>query len=128
MKLRALLSVSLFMLTTTFAAVTYAEDHMIPASQASTERLDASEPVIYDLGNKLAVIFYYTDSKGDRLLVTTIGPKDPDSGIASSQQIVKMDAAGRYVITIDSDKNESAPMKLTAHFEGSDLIVSFNKL
>ena len=97
-------------------------------SGASVERLNASEPVTIDLGSKIAVVFYYTDANGDRLLVTAIGPKDPDSGVASTQQIIKMDAAGEYVINIASDKNGSVPMKLSAHFEGSDLIVSFNKV
>jgi len=131
MKLRQI-STLLLLLSATFTAVSsYAEDSIISsqiADQASTERLDASEPVAYDLGRKIAVVFYYTDSNGDRLLVTAIGPKDPDSGEASTQQIIKMDSAGQYVINIASDHNGSAPMKLSAHFEGSDLIVSFNKV
>ena len=88
----------------------------------------ASEPVIYDLGSNLAIVFYYTDSKGNRLLVTTIGPKDPDSAASATQQILTMNSEGEYVINISSDNPGSKPMKLTAHFEGNDLIVAFVKV
>ncbi len=128
MKLRKLSTLLLMISAASVAVTTNAEDRMIPANQASTERLEASEPVTYDLGKKLAVIFYYTDSKGDRLLVTAIGPKDPDSGIASTQQIVKMDSDGKYEINFASDHQGSEPMKLTAHFEGNDLVVAFDKV
>ena len=128
MKLQTLSALLLMLSATSAAVATYAEDRVIPANQASTERLEASEPVTYDLGKKLAVIFYYTDSKGDRLLVTAIGPKDPDSGIASTQQIVKMDSDGKYEINFASDNQGSEPMKLTAHFEGNDLVVAFDKV
>jgi len=120
MKLRTLLSATLLMLSTAAMAVS--------ATEPSVERLNASEPVTVDLGSKIAVVFYYTDANGDRLLVTAIGPKDPDSGVAATQQIIKMDAAGQYVINIASDESGSTPMKLSARFEGSDLIVYFNKV
>jgi len=125
MKLQTLLSATLLMLSTAAMTVSAAE----PATnQPSVERLNASEPMTVDLGSKIAVVFYYTDTNGDRLLVTAIGPKDPDSGVASVQQIIKMDEAGQYVINITSDENGSEPMKLSARFEGNDLIVYFNKV
>lgn len=96
--------------------------------QGSTERLTASQPAIYDLGHTTAVIFYYTNSAGERLLVTTIAPKDPDSGETATQQIIKMEADGEYLINIAGNAKDSAPMKLSAYFEGKDLIVAFNKV
>ncbi len=125
MKLRTLLSATLLMLSTATMTVSAAE---LSANQPSVERLNASEPVTIDLGSKIAVVFYYTDANGDRLLVTAIGPKDPDSGVAATQQIIKMDAAGQYVINITSDESGSTPMKLSARFEGNELIVYFNKV
>ncbi len=130
MKLRTI-STLLLMITALFTGLTtQAEDRsVISADQASVERLDASEPVTYDLGENLAVVFYYTDANGDRLLVTTIAPKDPDSDGAATQQILKMDnKEGEYVINIASDDNGSDPMQLSAHFEGNDLIVAFDKV
>ena len=125
MKLRIL--ASLLLIPITFTAVTsYAKDGSF--IKHSIERLDASEPATYDLGSKLAVVFYYTDAEGDRLLVTAIGPKDPDSGMTSTQQIIKMDPAGEYEINIDSDKNDFVPMKLSARFEGDDLVVALDQV
>ncbi len=130
MKLRTLLSATLLMLSTATMTVSAAElsANSGQSSGASVERLNASEPVTIDLGNKIAVVFYYTDANGDRLLVTAIGPKDPDSGVAATQQIIKMDAAGQYVINITSDESGSTPMKLSARFEGNELVVYFNKV
>ncbi len=125
MKLRTLLSATLLMLSTATMTVYAAE---LSANQPTVERLNASEPVTIDLGSKIAVVFYYTDANGDRLLVTAIGPKDPDSGVAATQQIIKMDAAGQYVINITSDESGSTPMKLSARFEGNELVVYFNKV
>ncbi len=127
MKLRTL-SALLVMLSAATITVSAAELSAAQTSQPSVERLNASEPVTIDLGSKIAVVFYYTDANGDRLLVTAIGPKDPDSGVAATQQIIKMDAAGQYVINIASDESGSAPMKLSARFEGNDLVVYFNKV
>ncbi len=125
MKLHIFLSTTLLMLSAATMTVSATE---LSTNQPSVERLNASEPVTIDLGRKIAVVFYYTDANGDRLLVTAIGPKDPDSGVASTQQIIKMDSAGQYVINIASDESDSAPMKLSARFEGNDLIVYFNKV
>jgi len=125
MKLQTILSASLLMLSATTMTLSAEE---LSANQPSVERLNASEPVTVDLGSRIAVVFYYTDTNGDRLLVTAIGPKDPDSDMASTQQIIKMDAAGQYVINIASDESGFTPMKLSARFEGSDLIVYFNKV
>lgn len=123
MKLRTL--AALLMLSAATMTVSAAE---LSASQPSVERLKSSEPVTIDLGSKIAVVFYYTDANGDRLLVTAIGPKDPDSGVAATQQIIKMDATGQYVINITSDESGSTPMKLSARFEGNELVVYFNKV
>lgn len=98
------------------------------SEQGSTERLTASQPAIYDLGHTTAVIFYYTNSAGERLLVTTIAPKDPDSGETATQQIIKMEADGEYLINIAGNTKDSESMKLSAYFEGKDLIVAFNKV
>ncbi len=125
MKLRTLMSATILMLSAATMTVSAAE---LATSQPSVERLNASEPITIDLGSKIAVVFYYTDVNGDRLLVTAIGPKDPDSGVAATQQIIKMDAAGQYVMNITSDESGSTPMKLSARFEGNELIVYFNKV
>ncbi|GEM_PF-5260409 len=93
------------------------------------KRVDASEPVVYDLGDSRAVIFYYTDENGDRLLVTTIGPKDPDADLPATQQIVKMnDQDSEYVVNIESAESGTNPLQLSAHFDGNDLIVAFDKV
>lgn len=127
MKLRALLP--LFLITATAAIPAYAETAVTTATSPKTiERLEASEPVTIDLGSKIAVIFYYTDANGDRLLVTAIGPKDPDSGEVATQQIIKMNTAGEYVINIDSNEKGTESVRLSAYFEGSELIVAFDNV
>ncbi len=126
MKLRALLP--LFLMTVTAAIPAYAEPAATVTNQGTIERLDASEPVTIDLGSKIAIVFYYTDANGDRLLVTAIGPKDPDSKEAATQQIIKMSVTGEYVINIESDDSDAESGKLSAYFEGSQLIVAFDKV
>lgn len=126
MNLRALLP--LFLLTASAAIPAYAETATTAPTQETIERLEASQPVTIDLGTKMAVVFYYTDANGDRLLVTAIGPKNPDSDAVATQQIIKMNSAGEYVINIDSDEKGTDSVKLSAYFEGSELIVSFDKV
>ena len=118
---------ALFLLSATFAIPAAAEPALIE-TQETVERLDASEPMTIDLGSKLAVVFYYTDAQGDRLLVTAIGPKDPDSTEPATQQIIKMTTSGEYVINFDTEAPGEEAAKLSAYFEGSQLIVAFDKV
>lgn len=126
MKLR--LSTLLLMLSTTFAATTaLAENQSLNTThvvaQISSAKLDALETITYDLGSNLAVIFYYNDTNGDRLVVTTIGPKDPDSGVAGYQQILKANPGSEFTINIGSDESVNHQKSLTASFKGNELVL-----
>ena len=131
MKLRP--TILLLMLSATFAATTAsAEDQSVNTTQIvaeiSSEKLEALESITYDLGSNLAVVFYYTESNGDRLVVTTIGPKDPDSGVAGIQQILKANPEDEYTINIGSDESGSLPKRLSASFEGKELVLLLNEV
>ncbi len=132
MKLRSLPTL-LLLLTILFSVSGFAEKtavtgRPITSTEETFARLSEAEPIIYDLGSSLAVLFYYIDGKGDRLFVTTIGPKDPDSSATATQHIVKMDQDGEYTISIDHINTSSESMKLSAHYEGKDLVVAVSKV
>ncbi len=127
------LSTLLLLLTFVFSAPGFAEKLAvtgisITSAQGTVARLTAWEPVTYDLGASLVIIYFYIDEKGDRLLVTAVGPKDPDSRATATHHIVKMAPDGEYTINIDSDESGSEPMKLSAHYEGKYLLVAVNKM
>lgn len=131
MKLR--LTTLLLILSTTFAATTALAENKSQSTtqvvaQISSAKLDALETITYDLGSNLAVVFYYNDSNGDRLVVTTIGPKDPDSGIAGFQQILKANPDSEYTINIGSDDGNNHQKRLTASFKGKELVLIFNEV
>lgn len=81
----------------------------------SSGQFTADDPRIYDLGHDLAVVFYYDNPNGERVVVTTIGPKDPDSGRPASQHIVTLSEGETYQATLET--SEAEPINVTVRFD-----------
>ena len=71
-----------------------------------TGQFTGEDPAIYDLGQDLAVVFFYNNDAGQNVVVTTIAPKDPDSDRPASEYIVTLDEGEMYTATLaSSDSN-----------------------
>ena len=87
--------------------------------QQYSGRFTSEDPAIYDLGRDLAVIFYYDNEHDERVVVTTIAPKDPDSGRPASQHIVTLTEGERYRVTLVSGDPATGPIQVTVRFDGT---------
>ena len=102
-------------LIATASAAIAAPDHSIQFEdeQQYGGRFKPEDPTIYDLGLDLAVIFYYDNAQGERVVVTTIGPKDPDSGRPASEHIVTLIEGEHYRARLASDDPSVEPIHFT---------------
>ena len=73
----------------------------------------AEDPAIYDLGADLAVVFYYDNEHGERTVVATVAPKDPDSGRPASEHIVVLGAGESYRGTVARANPAEDPIRIT---------------
>jgi len=105
---------ALGLITTAAASFATAEPVSTATSEFShTGSFIAEDPAIYDLGADLAVVFYYDNEHGERTVVTTVAPKDPDSGRSASEHIVVLGIGERYRGTIARANPAADPIQIT---------------
>ena len=68
------------------------------------------EPAFYDRGLDLVVVFYYVNAQGKRVVVTTVAPKDPDSGRLATEHIVTLDQGESFHATFATDDPTVKPV------------------
>jgi hypothetical protein len=85
--------------------------------QQSGGQFTSDDPQVYDLGSDLAVVFYYDNPQGERVVVTTVGPKDPDSGRPASQHIVTLTEGEVYQATLESSDPTTEAINVTVRFD-----------
>tara|TARA_B100001964_G_C14028109_1_gene506995 strand:+ start:188 stop:574 length:387 start_codon:yes stop_codon:yes gene_type:complete len=90
-------------------------------------RFTPEDPAIYDLGQDWAVIFYYENAQGERVVVTTIAPKDPDSGRPASEHIVTLRGGESYRAALASTDSTMEPMHVTVRFDEKLLRAAANQ-
>ena len=87
------------------------------SEQQYSGQFSSDDPAIYDLGQDWAVVFYYDNAQGERVVVSTIAPKDPDSGRPASEHIVRLSAGESYRATLASNDPTAEPINVTVRFD-----------
>ena len=95
--------------------------------QQYSGQFSSDDPAIYDLGQYWAVVFYYDNAQGERVVVTTIAPKDPDSGRPASEHIVTLSAGETYQATLASGNPTSEPIHVTVRFNEFSMRTAMNR-
>jgi len=98
----------------------------IEAEQQHSGNFSPEDPAIYDLGLDWAVIFYYDNEQGERVVVTTIAPKDPDSDRTASEHIVTLSPGERYRVTLASSTQTSEPIQVALRFDEFSMLTAMN--
>lgn len=83
-------------------------------------------PAIYDLGLDLVVVFYYDNAEGERLVVTTIAPKDPDSGRPASEHIVTLREGESFQASFAIDDPAVERIDISIRFDENGLPIAAN--
>ena len=83
---------------------------IMPPEPQYSGRFTGEEPAFYDRGLDLVVVFYYVNAKGKRVVVTTVAPKDPDSGRLATEHIVTLDQGESFHATFASNDPTVKPV------------------
>ncbi len=97
------------------------------ASHQGIGEYTAEQPAIYDLGLDTAIIFSYENTQGERMVVTTVGPKDPDANRPATEHSVKLDQGESYTVTLASSDPSVEPIAVTLRFDDSGTMVASNR-
>ncbi len=89
-------------------AMPYVQQSM--AEPQYSGRFTAEDPALYDRGLDLVVVFYYVNAQGERVVVTTVAPKDPDSGRLATEHIVTLDQGESFHATFASNDPTVKPV------------------
>ena len=106
--------------------LTAATTSMADPATHNTGSFTPQNPAIYDLGLDVAVVFYYDNVDGERLVVTTIAPKDPDSGRPASEHIVTLGEEQRFQASFAIDDPAIERVNVTLTFDENGLPIAAN--